>query len=241
MQASTRTAAVRAAEPVIGFAAVDADRMLLDGLTAWAANVADLRLVAATTSVAQLLAIPAADPDIVLLGLSDHQGHDPIADIRTLTLRKICVLVLCSRPDDRRIRDTVLAGADGVVTRDNDLDTLAGLLRELAAGRRLRLGPARPDPRAAGSVPNLSDQERAVLLGYASGMTLGTVARRVGIRPSTAKEYLHRVKLKYEQAGRPAYTKIDLANRVREDGFAALPARSGPSVVSGCPAPRAVR
>lgn len=235
----TRTVPVRTAKPVIGFAAVDADRMLLDGLSAWAATVPDLRLVAATSSVAQLLALPAADPDIVVLGLPDHLGYDPVPDIRTLTRAGRCVLVLCSRPDDRRIRDTVLAGADGVVTRDNDLETLGGLLRELAAGRCRRLSHAAPGRIPPGAVPSLSDQERAVLLGYASGMTLGTVARRVGIRPSTAKEYLHRVKLKYEQAGRPAYTKIDLANRVREDGFEppaalpAMPALPDPNGVSG--------
>ncbi|WMX43873.1 hypothetical protein RGF97_01955 [Streptomyces roseicoloratus] len=35
----------------------------------------------------------------------------------------------------------------------------------------------------------------------------------------TAKDYLDRVKAKYQQAGRPAYTKIDLARRVREDSL----------------------
>ena len=33
----------------------------------------------------------------------------------------------------------------------------------------------------------------------------------------TAREYLERVKRKYTDAGRPTYTKLDLATRVRED------------------------
>ncbi|WP_276204481.1 hypothetical protein [Streptomyces prasinus] len=35
----------------------------------------------------------------------------------------------------------------------------------------------------------------------------------------TAKDYLDRVKTKYRQAGRPAYTKIDLARLMREDSL----------------------
>jgi hypothetical protein len=60
-----------------------------------------------------------------------------------------------------------------------------------------------------------------VLLAYASGMTLDSAARLLGIRPETAKTYLGRVKAKYLRAGRPTYTKLDLANRVREDGLTA--------------------
>ncbi|MFD0891281.1 hypothetical protein ACFQ08_42605, partial [Streptosporangium algeriense] len=67
--------------------------------------------------------------------------------------------------------------------------------------------------------PVLSPQERAVLLAYASGMTLSAAARSAGVQPGTAKNYLDRVKEKYRRAGRPAYTKLDLATRVREDGW----------------------
>ena len=50
-------------------------------------------------------------------------------------------------------------------------------------------------------------------------MTLDAAARRTGIRPATAKHYLERIKQKYRSAGRPTYTKLDLATRVREDGL----------------------
>ena len=65
--------------------------------------------------------------------------------------------------------------------------------------------------------PRLSAREHAVLLAYVSGLTLDTAARRVGIRPTTAKTYLARVKAKYAEVGRPARTKLELADRVRED------------------------
>ncbi|WP_263651552.1 hypothetical protein [Nonomuraea glycinis] len=40
------------------------------------------------------------------------------------------------------------------------------------------------------------------------------------MRPGTAKNYLEHVKEKYRKAGRPAYTKLELAVRLREDGLA---------------------
>ncbi|MEU3654245.1 hypothetical protein AB0E67_15710 [Streptomyces sp. NPDC032161] len=64
-----------------------------------------------------------------------------------------------------------------------------------------------------------------MLVGYASGLTLKATARRAGITVNTAKYYLDRVKTKYQDAGRPTYTKIDLALRVREDGWG-TPGRS---------------
>jgi DNA-binding CsgD family transcriptional regulator len=71
--------------------------------------------------------------------------------------------------------------------------------------------------------PELSPRERAVLQAYASGMTLRAAARHVGIQPETARTYLLRVKAKYHDVGRPAYTKLELAERVWEDGAAAAP------------------
>ncbi|HZI76799.1 MAG TPA: LuxR C-terminal-related transcriptional regulator, partial [Gemmatimonadales bacterium] len=66
--------------------------------------------------------------------------------------------------------------------------------------------------------PRLSARERQVLIAYASGMTLEVAARHIGIKPGTAKTYLDRVKAKYRAIGRPAYTKLELAQRIREDG-----------------------
>lgn len=67
--------------------------------------------------------------------------------------------------------------------------------------------------------PQLSEQEKTVLVSYVSGMKLSSAARCAGVRPGTAKQYLERVKLKYEKAGRPARTKLELLLRAREDGL----------------------
>jgi hypothetical protein len=41
----------------------------------------------------------------------------------------------------------------------------------------------------------------------------------MGVRPSTARTYLERIKKKYTSGGRPTYTKLDLAARAGEDGL----------------------
>jgi two-component system, NarL family, nitrate/nitrite response regulator NarL len=106
----------------------------------------------------------------------------------------------------------------GYLTRDHDTVALARTLRAIAAGGTTwSVGPARA-PRAPGpGRPPLSAREHGVLMAYASGLTLDSVACRLGISPETARTYLKRVKAKYHRAGLPVYTKLDLARQVRAD------------------------
>lgn len=219
--------------PVITVAVVDDDRMLLDGMRAWLGGVPELRLVATVATVGELLATPAVElpygpgesgyvpPDVVLLDLVLRDGSAPADNIRRLLRSGSRVLMISTVPDRSRIIESLRAGADGYLTKDNDLPTLVAAVKDVAAGRSAHsaelafacahdTSPARP---------RLSPREREVLLDYASGMTLKSAARRAGITVHTAKDYLDRVKAKYQQAGRPTYTKLDLARRVREDSL----------------------
>lgn len=211
---------------VITVALVDDDRMLTDGMRAWLGGVPGLRLVATATTPAELLrppdpGLPYAAPDVVLLDLRLGDGSDPVENIRLLLSSGSRVLVISTVPDRVRIIESVRAGADGYLTKDNDLPTLVAAIEDVAAGRgahspELAFACAHDDSPAR---PRLSPRERQILLDYASGMTLKSAARRAGITVHTAKDYLDRVKAKYRQAGRPAYTKIDLARLVREDSL----------------------
>ncbi|WP_411081122.1 response regulator [Streptomyces sp. cmx-18-6] len=211
---------------VITVALVDDDRMLTDGMRAWLDGVPGLRLVATATTPAELLRppdpeLPYVPPDVVLLDLRLGDGSDPVDNIRLLLSSGSRVLVISTVPDRARIIESVRAGADGYLTKDNDLPTLVAAIEDVAAGRgahspELAFACAHDD---SPTRPRLSPRERQILLDYASGMTLKSAARRAGITVHTAKDYLDRVKAKYRQAGRPAYTKIDLARLVREDSL----------------------
>lgn len=205
---------------MITVAAIDDDRMLLGGLQSWLEPIEDMQFTSACTSVElHLQTAAAAIPDVVLLDLNLRDGSSPAANVATVLSTGSRVLVVSTIPDAEGVLATIEAGASGYITKDKDLDTLLEAIREVAAGRSA-VSPelafvlsrdARPGR------PQLSRQERVVLSTYASGATLAASARRAGIAYGTAREYLERVKRKYAEVGRPTYTKLDLADRVRED------------------------
>jgi two-component system, NarL family, nitrate/nitrite response regulator NarL len=206
---------------MIDVSAVDDDLMLREGLRGWLAGARGLRLAATAGTVDELLALPRTGSGVVLLDLLLRDGSEPADNVRRLTGAGYRVLVISVCPDARWVTTAFAAGAHGYLTKDHDLDALGAAIREVAGGGTVYtpelafacLRDERPDR------PLLSPRERDVLLAYSSGLTLGATARRLGIQPETAKTYLDRVKTKYRAVGRPTYTKLDLANRVREDGL----------------------
>jgi DNA-binding NarL/FixJ family response regulator len=129
------------------------------------------------------------------------------------------VLVMDGLPELGPVAKTMQTGVHGYITRDHDMAALASTLRLIAeGGTAASLGPtpaAEPDgyPRR----PMFSEREHEVLMAYASGRTLESTARYLGISVETAKTYLKRIKAKYRMAGLPVYTKLDLAEQVRAD------------------------
>lgn len=193
---------------------VDNDRMLLDGLTEWFAHRTDLRLVHACGSVEELIHEEPGRADVVLLELMLRDRTDPLSNIHRLVEAGRRVLVMSSGRYADQLFAATCAGASGYLTKDHDLATLAGAIHSVAMGATA-YAQVRGEP--AGT--RLAPRERELLLAYVSGLTMTAAARRIGVRPSTARTYLERIKKKYAGAGRPAYTKLELAARVREDGL----------------------
>ena len=210
---------------LIPVAAVDDDRMLLEGMAAWSARSESWRLIGSATTVAELVDRhwPGFErpPAVTLLDLRLRDGSDPVGNVLRLRRAGTRVIVISTFADREQMLATIRVGADGYVTKDHDLlklsEAIVGVARGRSAiGRELAfawMSDRHPDR------PALSAQERQVLVGYASGMTLASAARRAGISVNTAKQYLDRVKRKYQLAGRAAPTKLELAERVRQDGW----------------------
>ncbi|HEY7143939.1 MAG TPA: hypothetical protein VH637_06800 [Streptosporangiaceae bacterium] len=205
---------------MISVAVVDDDQML-DTITAWLRSAEGIWLSATAHAIDELF-VAGDMADVVVLSLSLADRSDPVRNVRRLVAAGCRVLALGAAVSAELGRRVVTAGASGCLTKDRDLHTLVAAVRQAARES------ARPDPAAGpeagpdqgGARPRLSPQERIILIAYASGMTLEAAARRAGVRPVTAKNYLARVKEKYRLAGRPTFTKLDLAARVREDGLA---------------------
>lgn len=160
-------------------------------------------------------------PALVVLDL-DLDG-EPVSEevVRAIVVRGSRILVVSALGDVSVVRAMLAAGVAGFMSKRESTDALlaaaAAVLRgerwttpELASILASDHGPDRPV---------LSPQEHRVLVLYASGLTLDSVARHLGVRPGTVREYLDRVRAKYESSGRPARTKTDLYREAVRDGL----------------------
>ena len=204
---------------VIDIAVVEDNRMFADALRAWAVDFSDIRLAAVTPTVEELLRTEADPVDVVLLGAALRAGPGLAANVRMLLGSGHRVLVIDGSSEPISAAPALAAGAHGYLTRDHGFAALGATLRAIAAGGTAwSLGPTMADdPDGYPPRPSLSEREHAVLMAYASGLTLDSTARHLGIGLETARTYLKRVKAKYQRAGLPVYTKLDLAEQVRAD------------------------
>src|SRR6266851_2220130 len=196
---------------VIDVALVEDNCMLIDSLCRWAGEFRDIRLAAVTSTVDELLRTQREPLGVVLLNAALRAEPDPALNVRRLIDAGHRVVVIDGATEPTSIARAIAAGAHGYLTRDHGLAALAATMRAIATGATagtLWLGTvAEPDGKPVR--PTLSEREHAVLIAYASGRTLDSTARHLGISPETAKTYLKRVKAKYQQAGLPVYTKLD--------------------------------
>jgi len=205
---------------MITVGAIDDDRMLLEMLQNWMSAVPDIQLAHTAATVDEYLLLGASN-QIVLLDLNLKDDSSPAENVARLTRAGSKVLVVSIITDHKYVIATLEAGAEGYLTKSHGPEELVTSIRQIAAGQltpsqELAFAVTR-DSRP--SAPPLSPQERRLLSYYGRGMTLDAAARKIGVRPRTAEDYLNRIKKKYEDVGRPARTKLELAERLREDGL----------------------
>ena len=203
---------------MIELAVVEDNRLLIDGLRAWATTQPDIGLAAVHATVDGLLRSVRVSYDVVLLNPLLRADPDPGVNVRRLIEAGYRVLVVDGSAELSMVAACLAAGAHGYLTRDHDGPALAATIRQIAAGGTAwSLGPAKAPGDNGPGRPPLSEREHRVLMAYVSGLTLEAIAHSLGISPETARTYLKRVKAKYHHAGLPVYTKLDLAQQVRSD------------------------
>ena len=213
---------------MIELAAVEDNRLMIDGLRAWARTQPDIRLAAVHATVDGLLRAVRVSYDVVWLNPLLRADPDAGVNVRRLIEAGHRVLVVDGSAGLSMVAGCLAAGAHGYLTRDHDGPALAATIRRIAAGGTAwSLGPTRAPGDKGPGRPPLSEREHRVLMAYVSGLTLEATARSLGISSETARTYLKRVKAKYHQAGLPVYTKLDLAEQVRSDCTAGTCERAG--------------
>jgi len=207
-------------EPLIEIGVIDNDQMLLQGMAAWIASTGDIHLAATATSVQEYLAT-ARIPRLVILDLNLENYTDPARNVAELVDTGLKVIVASVIPDRAYIASTTEAGAAAYITKNNNLDALAEVIRAVHDGRSHTTPEhafwlSRDDrPRR----PHLSPREGEILHAVGSGIPHKTIARQLGISVSTVQTHLERVRHKYAEVGRPIYHAAHYSDRLREDGL----------------------
>ena len=139
--------------------------------------------------------------------------------ITAFSMYGIPVLALAAQASRRGMEQAMIAGASAYVDKRSDPARIAAAVRAVLAGGTWVPDELEDHRSARACSITLSVQEERSLVLYASGMTLETVARRMGIAPSTVKHYLDRVRQKCAEAGLAARTKIELHAVARSQGL----------------------
>lgn len=159
--------------------------------------------------------------DVVVLDLTLGDGTTVTENVRRLSSDGSSVIIHSVADRPAAVREALVAGATGVISKASPIDDVIAAIRTVARGEPLNnvewASAVEGDREFADA--QLSTREREVLRLYAAGLPLKVVAERLGVAYSTAKENITRVRVKYVEVGRPAPTKVDLLRRAMEDGI----------------------
>ncbi len=162
--------------------------------------------------------------DVVVLDLQLGDGSLPADNVSALVGRGWPTLLYTQETNAAVVGRCFRAGASGIVAKTEELSVLAEAVRIVAGGEPYLSGDwAGILDSQEQEIPNLAPREAEALRLYATGLPMKSVARRMGIAPDTVKDYLMRVRRRYDQVGRPAATKTELYMRAVEDGFVEAP------------------
>ena len=161
--------------------------------------------------------------DVVVLDLTLGDGTTVTENVTTLVADGASVVIHSVADRPASVREALVAGAAGVVSKSSTLDDVLEAIHTVARGEALNNveWASAVDGDREFADAQLSTREREVLRLYAAGLPLKAVAERLGVAYSTAKENITRIRVKYVEVGRPAPTKVDLLRRAMVDGIVA--------------------
>lgn len=192
-------------------AIVDDHPLVVDALARHLAAVPLTDVVFTGVDLEQLLA-EWPDPAIVLLDLDLGSRTVSAYDVSRILDRGARVLVVSAVANLQLVRDLLQAGVSGVISKAEPLDEVVRALDAVIEWddylspivmAAIASSPAMLDP-------VLSEQEKRVMALYASGLKISAVARRLDISPHTVKDYLRRIRTKFQAVGRYAPTQVHL-------------------------------
>ena len=152
--------------------------------------------------------------DVVLLDVRLDDGSSTEENVRQLTQLGMHVILHADRSHREAVPILSRTAAQGLVWKNDSPRDLLRAVVGVAQGERWC------PPDAQHSV-DLTHRETEVLKLYATGLKYAETAAALQppISVESVKTYLTRVRKRYEAAGRPASTRLELRRRALEDGL----------------------
>jgi len=158
-------------------------------------------------------------PDIILMDIRMPEMTGIEATKKILEVRpNIGIIILTVYSEDEYVRQAIRAGAVGYLLKDVEATDLVAAIRRVAAGEnlidaglasRLLKDLLQGVPGVAGKAETLTDREREILDGIASGLANKEIADKLSISERTVKNHITNL-----------FKKIDVHDRTQAALFA---------------------
>jgi DNA-binding NarL/FixJ family response regulator len=158
--------------------------------------------------------------DCAILDLDLGDGSTAVMNTSMLIEAGFKVLIVSALADPVNVRSALKAGALGFVSKSAPPEELITALQATIAGELSTSTDVAALLYSDESISvNLSEREQTAMMLYASGLKIEAVARRMGVKPSTAQEYIKRVREKYLKKGTALPTRTDIYKQARDEGL----------------------
>jgi DNA-binding NarL/FixJ family response regulator len=158
--------------------------------------------------------------DCVILDLDLGDGQSAEANIAAIVRTNVPTLVVSALANPETIRTAFSLGVYGYIPKTSDPEDITDAVNAALNGETYTSSEAAAAimSKVTTSVA-LSDQERRAMVLYASGMKMRAVASAMGVTEGTAREYIKRMRAKYDRAGTPLSTKTDIYRMAVAEGL----------------------
>ena len=169
---------------------------------------------------AALAAVERRGVDCVVMDLDLGDSVSPIVNVVSLAGTGAPVLIVSALGDGVTIRAAFTAGVIGFLSKSAEPEEFVAAIEAALRGDKYTSAEAAAAMLAdSDSLVDLSDQERRAMVLYASGLKMRAVARHMGVSESTSREYIRRLRAKYEKAGAPLPSKTELYRMAQREGI----------------------
>lgn len=158
--------------------------------------------------------------DCVILDLDLGDGQSAEANIAAIVRTEIPTLVVSALANPATIRTAFSLGVYGYIPKTSEPEEITDAVNAALNGETYTSSEAAAAimSEVTTSVA-LSEQERRAMVLYASGMKMRAVASAMGVTEGTAREYIKRMRAKYDRAGTPLSTKTDIYRMAVAEGL----------------------